>query len=384
MENIIKKERSYELDWLRIIATILIFFFHCARAFNYGDWEIKNNKKDLGLSLFIYYVDFWVIPLFFIIAGMGTFYALRVRKGNEYAKERFKRLMIPLIFAMFTHAALQVYIARVTHGDFQGSFIDFYLYHYFNGIYMGPSNPETGNFNLFGGHLWYLFFLFFYSLILLKLFQYLRKEENSEKLKKWGAFFKKPGALFLLVIPIFIVEEVTTPLGLPEQGGYQVFTYIVIFLYGFLLVSNDEFRQAIERHGIPSLIIAIVLLIIVGIEEWTGIYSLEPLSGLLQNLCGWCWVIAVIYLGRKFLYFYHKSLKFLNEIVLPFYILHQSVIIVVDFYVLGLDLTIPVKYLIICSVSFVIIMGLILIIRKVNVLRFLFGMRLIKKDIPTS
>ncbi|MFX0133982.1 MAG: acyltransferase family protein [Candidatus Hodarchaeota archaeon] len=380
MENTIKKERSYELDWLRIIATILIFFFHSARPFNYWDWEIKNNETDIGLSLLIYYIDYWVIPIFFIIAGMGTFYALGVRKGNVYVKERFKRLMIPLIIGMFTHAALQVYIARLTHGDFQGSFIEFYLYHYFNGVYMGPSNPETGNFNVFGGHMWYLLFLFFYSVILLKIFQYLRKEENSDKLTKWGAFFKKPGALYLLVIPIFLVEEATTPLGLPPQGGYQVFTYIVIFLYGFLLVSNDEFREAIERHGIPSLIIAIVLLIILGISDWTRSYSLEPLTGLLRSICGWSWVIAVIHLGRKFLYFNHKSLKFLNDIVLPFYILHQSVILVVAFYVLPLDLITTVKYFIICSVSFVIIMGLILIIRKVNVLRFLFGMRLKKKE----
>ncbi|MHA1256954.1 MAG: acyltransferase family protein, partial [Promethearchaeota archaeon] len=137
-------------------------------------------------------------------------------------------------------------------------------------------------------------------------------------------------------------------------------------------------KQALERHGIPSLIIGIVLLIFLAIEALTGSYT--PLTGLLRNICGWCWVIAVIYLGRKFLKFNHKSLKFLNDIMLPFYILHQTIIIIVAFYVIGLDLSVPLKYLIICSVSFVIIMGLILVIRKVNVLRFLFGMRLIKKE----
>lgn len=355
-------------------------FFHGARAFNYEEWEIKNNETDLGLSFLVFYREFWVIPLFFIIAGMGTFYALGVRKGKVYAKERFKRLMIPLIFGMFTHLATQVYIARVTHGDFQGSFIEFYLYHYFNGVYTGVYTPETGNFPLFGMHMWYLLFLFIYSVILLKLIHYLRKEENSDKLKKWGAFFKKPGALFLLVIPIFIMEVIFSSLGFPAVGGYQLPTYIVIILYGFLLVSNDEFKQAIERHGIPSLIIAIVLLIILTIEAGTGIYSLESLTGLLRNICGWCWVIAVIYLGRKFLNFNHKSLKFLNDIVYPFYILHQTIIIIVAFYVIGLDLTTTIKYLIICSVSFAIILGLILIIRQVNVLRFLFGMRLKKKE----
>ena len=204
MEKIFKVERSYELDWLRIVATILIFFFHCARIFNYGDWEIKNKEKDLGLSIFIWYVDFWVIPIFFIIAGMGTFYALGVRKEKEYIKERFNRLMIPLIIGIFTHLAIQVYLTRLNHNEFSGSFFEFYFFHYFNGIYMGPSSP--GNFNLFGGHMWYLFFLFFYSLATLKLFIYLKKEENNDKLLTLGTFFNKPGALFLLVIPIFIME----------------------------------------------------------------------------------------------------------------------------------------------------------------------------------
>ncbi len=214
---------------------------------------------------------------------------------------------------------------------------------------------------------------------MLRLFQYLKKEENTDKLLKLGAFFKKPGALYLLVIPIFIMEVIFSSLGGPALGGYQLPTYMVIFFYGFLLVSNDEFKKAIERHGIPSFVIAIVLLIYLAIEALTGNYT--PLTGLLRNICGWCWVITVIYLGRKFLNFNHKSLKFLNDIVLPFYILHQTIIIIIAFYVIGLDLTTTIKFLIICSVSFAIIMGLILVIRKVNVLRFLFGMRLIKKEI---
>jgi peptidoglycan/LPS O-acetylase OafA/YrhL len=379
MEKTIKFERSYELDWLRIIATILIFFFHSARAFNYSDWEIKNAEKDFGLSIFIWYVDFWVIPIFFIIAGMGTFYALGVRKGDEYIKERFNRLMIPLIVGMFTHLAIQVYLTRLNHSQFNGSFIEFYFFHYFNGIYMGPSTP--GNFNLFGGHMWYLLFLFIYSLLTLKLFLYLRKEENIAKLSKLGTFFNKPGALFLLAIPIFIIEEISDrTLDLPDQGGYQIPTYIIIFIYGFLLVSHEQFKYSIEKHGIPAFVIAIGLIFLLYFEEWPGLYSLEPLSGLLHTLCGWCWVITVLYLGRKFLNFKHKSLKFLNDIVLPFYVLHQSIIIIVGFYIISLDLTVIVKYIIVASISFAIIIGLLLIIKRVNFLRFLFGMRIIRKE----
>ena len=97
------------------------------------------------------------------------------------------------------------------------------------------------------------------------------------------------------------------------------------------------------------------------------------------NDIGWCFLIAFLGFGSKYLNQDHKSLKMLNDIVLPFYILHQIVIIVVGYYIIGLDLNVIGKYLIISSISLVIIIALVMGIRKVNVLRFLFGMRGKKK-----
>ncbi|MFX1588325.1 MAG: acyltransferase, partial [Promethearchaeota archaeon] len=95
---------------------------------------------------------------------------------------------------------------------------------------------------------------------------------------------------------------------------------------------------------------------------------------------GWSWMIVVLALASKYLNKNHKSRKFLNEIVMPFYVLHQTIIVIVGFYIVRLDLNIFSKYLIISSLSFVIIMGLVLIIRKVNALRFLFGMRIKRQN----
>jgi hypothetical protein len=93
----------------------------------------------------------------------------------------------------------------------------------------------------------------------------------------------------------------------------------------------------------------------------------------------WSGILVILGFGSKHLNFNHKSRRFLNEIVMPFYILHQSVIIIIGFFVVQLDLIIFVEYLIISAISFVIVIGLVLIIRKVNFLRFLSGMSLKKK-----
>jgi len=87
-------------------------------------------------------------------------------------------------------------------------------------------------------------------------------------------------------------------------------------------------------------------------------------------------------LASKHLNVNHKSRKFLNEIVMPFYIVHQTIMVIFGFFVVQTGLIIILKYLIICGVSFAIIIALVMIIRQVNVLRFLFGMNLKKKTLP--
>jgi glucan biosynthesis protein C len=76
----------------------------------------------------------------------------------------------------------------------------------------------------------------------------------------------------------------------------------------------------------------------------------------------------------------NKALAYGGEMVLPFYILHQTIILLVGWYVIPLNLSILLKYLIISPISFLLIMALYeLLIKRVNAIRFLFGMRPKKK-----
>jgi glucan biosynthesis protein C len=79
----------------------------------------------------------------------------------------------------------------------------------------------------------------------------------------------------------------------------------------------------------------------------------------------------------------NRFLAYANEAVLPFYILHQTVIITIGYYVVQWNIDIALKYLIIASTSFIVIMAVYeLLVRRFNVLRFLFGMK-IKKTLKT-
>jgi fucose 4-O-acetylase-like acetyltransferase len=87
------------------------------------------------------------MPLFFVLSGMSSFYALKGKRVGQFVSERVKRLLIPFIFGVFVLIPPQVYIERVSHGQYSGSFVRFFP-HYFDGFY-----AFGGNFAWMGLHL---------------------------------------------------------------------------------------------------------------------------------------------------------------------------------------------------------------------------------------
>ena len=106
-------------------------------------------------------------------------------------------------------------------------------------------------------------------------------------------------------------------------------------------------------------------------------YSVTPvLWRVLKGFNAWVWIVAILSFGKKYLSFSNNVLQYAKEAVLPFYILHQTVILLVGFHVVRWNAGVAAKYLVISAASFVVIVGLYdLLVRRTNVTRFLFGMR---------
>jgi glucan biosynthesis protein C len=78
-------------------------------------------------------------------------------------------------------------------------------------------------------------------------------------------------------------------------------------------------------------------------------------------------------------------LSALNEAVLPFYVMHQTVIVIMDFYILPLPIPDPLKFVIVGVSAFTIVVTLYwFVVKRVNVLRFLFGMKQLKPTLVQS
>jgi Acyltransferase family len=372
--------RVYYLDWLRVLGTLAILVYHSSRFFNVGEWHVKNAVWYPWVEVWNRFATTWLMPLMFVISGASLFYALGKGGGaGKFVKDKVLRLLVPLVVGIFTHASLQVYLERLTHGQFSGTYFQF-LPQYFHGVY---GITEGGNFAVHGMHLWYLLYLFVFSLLLYPLLRWLRGRGRGV-LSRLGAGLSLPGAVFGLALPIVLLEA----FGDPDSGvmfgdaGWPAILYLWLVFAGFLVFSDERAQAGVQRLRWLSLALAVAS---------TATYlvlSFQP-AGLtfgtpqyafalgLRGLGSWCWVLAALGFAMRYLAFSTPFLTYANEAVLPFYILHQTVLLSVGYFVVPWAIPDLLKWAIILLASLALIMVLYeFLVRRYNLMRFLFGMKL--------
>jgi peptidoglycan/LPS O-acetylase OafA/YrhL len=367
--------RLYYIDWLRVIAMLSIFLYHSNRFFTINSWHINNAERSLGSTIFEEAFNLWMMPLFFVLSGAAVYYSLKSRKTNSFIKERFLRIFVPLIgIGIFVLAPIQIYLERLTHGEFSGNFFHFYP-HYFDGLY-----GFGGNFAWMGVHLWYLMDIFFFSLIALPLFIPRRKTGESivsAIAQRWGKIW----ILLLFFLLLGVASIVTDVAGLgwtEEMGSWDILSYFVFFVYGYLIFSSMKIQETVSKYSPVLLIVAVTLT--VAHLVFSFFPSLEIMYDTwlfnLRGFCAWSWILGLLGIGSRWFNTSSKFLGYANEAVLPFYILHQPIILIIGFFVIQWNIGIALKYLIIASTSFIAILAVYdVLVRRINVLRFLFGVR---------
>ena len=103
-----KVQRRYDLDWLRVIATLGVFLFHASNVFNTANFEIKNAERSEAITFIDIFFYPWGMPLFFLIAGAGTWFALRRRSAGQFTRERTLRILVPFFTGTLLLGPIQV------------------------------------------------------------------------------------------------------------------------------------------------------------------------------------------------------------------------------------------------------------------------------------
>lgn len=379
--------RRFDLDWLRVFGILAVFVFHSCRFFDLGDWHVKNPTTYLGVDIWISFMGSWLMPLMFLISGASVYYALSTRGSGTFIKDKVLRLFVPLAAGAFTHVAVQVYLERISHHQFTGTFFDF-LPHYFDGLY-----GFGGNFAWMGLHLWYLLVLFVFSLALLPLFRWLKVGGGRRVLDRAGDFLAKPATIYLPGLLPALLRSALDPdtfLGRGDFGGWSLLIYLVFFVYGFVIISHAGVQQRLLQLRSASLAagMALVAGLIALYAVWGDVAYGTPQYVVVNSayaFLSWSWLLAIVGFGLKYFTRSTPFLKYASEAVLPFYILHQTVLIVVGYFVVQWPIPDLVKWLIIAPTSFAIIVALYeFAVRRVNVLRVLFGMKPARRSLMVT
>lgn len=377
-----KPDRLFYLDWLRVFAIFVVFLYHSTRFFNLGDWHIKNMTTYAWVEIWNIFSMTWLMPLFFIISGASLFYAIgKSGKFSKFYSSKFLRLMVPVLVATVTHSALQVYLERMFHGQFVGSFFSF-IPEYFNGLYLGIGAP-MGNFSFFGMHLWYLVFLFVDSLICYRLFLWF-KGNGSRGLNGITSVLGIPGLIYVgFSIPLMIMYALIPPAVLNAGAGAWGFFYYLWFLIsGFIIVSSKKIQQTIINQRWISLLLGMALSAVFITHRFNPSFLMFPVSidhwiyKCIYYFSTWSWLFAILGFGMRRLTFDRPYLRNANEGVLPFYILHQPVLLCIGFFVMPWEIHDFFKWIIVFTCSFTVILTIYLsVVRRFDLFRFLFGMK---------
>jgi glucans biosynthesis protein C len=355
-------KRQYDLDWIRVIATLAVFIYHCLMFFNPWAWHVKNSETDptyiTALSLFM---STWLMPIFFAVSGINSYYALQKKSGRQYIKERLARLGIPLLFGVMILTPPQIYMERVSHGQFSGSFFSWYP-RYFDGVYLDIGG--SGNFAFVGLHLWYLLVLLIFSLITLPLLLKKRPFISKEL---------KPLHLFVLSIPLIIISILLEVVNL---GGWDISYYLVVFLYGYYFFAKTSFKSVVQRLLPMTMTISILTTVFFVYGFMTGNNVSSILLASVKAVNCWSWLIVIFAMADKRLSHSNKWLDYGNKATMPFYVIHQPVIVTLGFLIADWEWPIIVKLIFLLGTAFIMIIVFYhFIISRISFLRILFGMK---------
>lgn len=401
--------RRADLDLMRAFVVVGLVVFHSAMVFAPGtSWFVAAPRTGVGFAVFLLWGSLWGMPLLFVVSGMGIRYALRRRSAGAFVRERGARLLVPFVTGLVLLVPPMFYVARLGQPGFHESYWRFWA-----GFVNVPAMvvgllPQgswvSGRQEFDPAHLWFLYVLLVLTLVLLPVFLVLRRPRGERVVGLLaGAAQRRPlPALVAAAVPIMAVEAVFGPD--TNTGGWERLTYLFPLLYGFLLASDDRFSVMLRRGRWWALAGAVVATPV--LVAWTA-SVLSTGAGLpagwggLQGLAGWAWLAAILgFAGalrerrsvarsdpapsavpptgraRSRPPGWQRAASYANEAVLPFYLLHEPVIVLAAWFIIRWHAPDAVEYPALVAVSFVVTLGLYeLLVRRFRVPRLLFGMK---------
>lgn len=386
-------QRRHDIDALRVMAFALLILYHSAMVYvTEWDFHIKSTYLVEWLQWPMIATNRWRMPLLFAISGIAIGLHQPTRGPLRFAGLRSWRLLLPLVFGMLFIVPIQSYCEAVRNGGVPTGFVHFMqrylqLKPWPEGGWTGALHGVTWN------HLWYLAYLWIYTLVLLALLPVL-ESGIGKRVQAWLARLSLawmvllPSCLFLgylqLLMPRF--PETHALVG----DWYVHAEYSTVFLFGYLVSRQQDFWQRLARWRWKTLPITLLgITLELGLRamgrglwvpergpEWVTTVPWEVIEHAGRALFMWTAILTIFswgytWLNRPFLW-----LPYATEAVYPWYVLHQSLIVLLAYWLIPLKLGGALESTLVIGGS---IAGCLLlheiVIRRVDILRPLFGLK---------
>lgn len=380
-------ERQYFLDWVRILAFAFLILYHTALMFVDWGFHIESGHNSTFLKSIMILSSKWRLDILFIVSGVAISYMITKMPLKSFAWQRIVKLYLPLIFAIAFVVAPQSYYEAIQKGIFEGGFWKFWTSYYFTFSWDERMLAPFPTYN----HMWYVLYLFHYTIVLLPLFSFINSDKGKLILAKIECWITKGSRIIWLPLAIYLAiflaidNHDVNHTFYNDWYGHAIFIFAVIM--GVAFARMPKVWQSFEKNRYFSLTLglisyAVLLAIFLSPDEMlpmdrTVVWDYTSL------LVKWSWIALIIGFARKHLNYTNSTLKYCNVMVYPFFILHQTVIIVLGYYVIDWGMSGTLEFLVIVTGTFVICSLLYeLLIKRVNILRVLFGLTWIKMAPP--
>ncbi len=373
--------RRHDIDALRTLAFALVITYHVAMYYVADwHWHIKSPHAAEWLQAPMRALNLWRMDLVFLVSGLALGL---VRRGQTVARLvwlRSGRLLLPLAFGMAVVVPYQPYAQGLANGLIAPGFGAFLLRYYGGGPW--PAGAFDGwEARVTWNHLWYLAYLWAYTVVLAVLLPWL-ESAPSQRLRK--AFTGLRGlALFVWPVLPLVLYSVLLRRHFPPthdlfHDAWLHAVYFTLFLYGYWIGLDAGLWAELVRLRWRNLAAALVLLVLFtvlrGLAVQQGGWPVRTAVRVLADLYLWSMLLAILGWGHHRLNRPWPWLRWAQEAVYPWYLLHQTAIIVLAGALARWQLGPVLEPLALLAGTVLVCWAMTAVVRRVWWLRPLFGL----------
>ncbi|MEG9269245.1 acyltransferase family protein [Qipengyuania sp. Mu-71] len=371
--------RHFGMDWLRIAAFALLILYHVGMAFVPWGWHVQWNEISEFSRLPMLALNGWRLALLFVVSGYATAALLARSERLAFLRSRSARLLIPTVFAIIVVIPPQVWIDLMYNHGYAQPFAAFWRTDYFRfGTLEGIVMPTWQ-------HLWFVVYLFAYTLVVLALHALLPAQARRWIVKLLGKVFASAGGLLMIPVlwavlrPLFFFPGVEDTHALLDDFAAH-YIFLAAFLFGFLLRHSAPLWSAIratwQLAGLVALAATAAMLgqvwWLTG-QEWSD--EAAAIYAVVRAVQSWCTILALLGIADRFWNRDARCRTMLNEAVFPFYIIHQTIIVMFIWYLRPVAMPAMAAFLLTVAITAIGCWLFYRIGRAVPGLRLLIGLR---------